>query len=82
MEGGGGRGRLDWPQQSPGIPRRRVWEGDLAGWLRGGLTQHAQGLPGKLQPSPPAFVAAAAASGPDPQSKLGSKDENRERFLC
>lgn len=44
-------------------------------------TEHAQGLPGKLQPSPPAFVAAATPGSPDPQSKLGSKDENSKCFL-
>lgn len=44
-------------------------------------TEHAQGFPGKLQPSPPAFVAAATSGSPDPQSKLGSKDENSKCFL-
>lgn len=46
------------------------------------LTQHAERLAGELQTAPPAFVAAAAAGGPDAQGELRPEDEDGEGLLA
>lgn len=66
------------PKQGTRAPRDVGTDRGQAGT---GLTQHAQGLPGELEPSAPALVPAAAPGRPDPQRELGSEDEDSERFL-
>lgn len=46
-----------------------------------GLTNHTERLPGKLEPSPPASVPAAAACGPDPHKVLNAKHHDGHDFL-
>lgn len=46
-----------------------------------GLTYHTEGLPGKLEPPPPAAVPAAAACRPDPHKVLHTEHHDGHDFL-